>query len=207
MSSLETAAPDEAEEVLDYWFGSEAQDDLVSKEKSGLWWGHAEETDQEIRSRFGDLMEKAQAGELGDWRATARGTLALVVLLDQFSRNAYRGTPRMFAQDEAARGMTLEAIDNGQVSQLRPIEQVFLLMPLEHSEDLAHQDLMVDRATELASEVPDEWAELFEGYIGFAEAHRKIIRRFGRFPHRNQILSRDSTEEEVEFLKEPGSSF
>jgi uncharacterized protein (DUF924 family) len=199
--------PDEAIDVLEYWFGTEADDAAVAEQKSALWWGHAEETDAEIERRFGGLMEQAQDGELADWHDTPRGALALILLLDQFSRNVYRDTARMFAQDAAARVLTLKGLEDESVSSLRPIEQVFFLLPLEHSENLDHQNLMVERCLELAREVPEAWREVFENYVGFAEAHRKIIRRFGRFPHRNQILGRDSTSEEVEFLKEPGSSF
>ena len=207
MTGLEARTQERAEEVLEYWFGLDEDDAKVAEDKSGLWWGHAEDTDQEIRQRFEGLMEEAQSGDLDHWQSTARGRLALIVLLDQFSRNVYRGTARMFAQDGVARSLTLGGLENGQYSELRPIERVFFLLPLEHSEELTDQNLMVEHVTRLAKEVPPQWTELFEHYIDFAEAHRKIIRRFGRFPHRNEILSRDSSEEEVEFLKEPGSSF
>ena len=175
--------------VLTFWFK-----DIQPKQ----WWATDPEFDALVRERFLDLLQRASAGELFPWRATAAGRLAEIIVLDQFSRNMYRHTPQAFAQDPMALVLSQEAVTAGALADLAdPMERAFLLMPYMHSESkLIH-----------AQAEP-----LFEAHtpadnLEFERRHRAIIERFGRYPHRNQSLGRPSTEEEIEFLKQPGSRF
>lgn len=194
-------------QVLEFWFGSNPDDGAVAREKADLWWKANPATDQEIGSRFGVLVEAAGRGELSAWAETPCGLLALILLTDQFPRNIHRKTPKSFAFDPAARAFCKHGIARGFDLQLRPIERVFHYLPLEHSEALEDQDESVRLFAELVQLSPAKDRELFAGYLRFAERHREIIARFGRFCHRNPILGRPSRPEEVEFLKQPGSSF
>lgn len=172
------------DEVLEFWFADPSR-----------WWRKDPAFDDEIRARFEALHEEIDRGEHEDWCAAPRGALAYVIVLDQFSRNMFRGTARMFASDARALAAARAAIGRGDDRQLAPAEQTFLYMPFMHSEDLADQE----RAVELFRAHGDE--------ASYAVRHRDIIRRFGRFPHRNELLGRASTPEELAFLTEPGSSF
>ncbi|MRG94031.1 DUF924 family protein [Polyangium spumosum] len=198
---------DEIEKVLLAWFGAEADDATVVKRQSGLWFAKSDETDRFLRETFGDLVERALRGELSSWRATLRGRLALIVLCDQFTRNIFRGTPRAFAGDPLALAAAREMIAAGEDASLRPFERVFVYLPLEHAEDLAAQEEAVARFARLLGDAPGEARGYFDGFHDYAVRHRDVIQRFGRFPHRNVILGRASTDEEIVFLKEPGSSF
>jgi len=193
--------------LLDFWFGTDPDDAVVAKEQAALWWSKNKQTDQEIRSRFEDQVRAAAQGELDPWARTARGRLALIILLDQLPRNIYRETAQAFLHDEKALALSLEGLHLGMDRQLRPIERVFFYLPLEHSECLAHQERSVERFSDLVTTVPAEQKSTFEEYLNFAVRHRDIIERFGRFPHRNTTLGRKSTAEELAFLAEDGSSF
>jgi uncharacterized protein (DUF924 family) len=197
----------DSETVLAFWFGDAEDDAEVAAEKAKLWWSADAVVDEAIRTRFGTLVEGAANGDLADWAETPRGLLALVILTDQFPRNIYRKTPRAFAFDAAARAYCRHGVARGFDRHLRPIERVFLYLPLEHSESLADQDESVRLFSELAHRAPPAHQKVFADYLRFAERHREIIARFGRFCHRNAILGRPSRPEEVEFLKQPGSSF
>lgn len=182
--------PASAEDVA-----TEAQDFLGYWRDGGmpLWFGKAPQRDQRLRERYLPLYERAARGELAAWSATAEGALALVVLLDQFPRNAFRGSPRMYATDELARHAARAAVERGFHRQV-PLElQKFFVLPFAHSESVADQE----RAVALAAEVGPVERER-------TEHHRDIVRRFGRFPHRNAILGRPSTAEEERFLAEGG---
>jgi uncharacterized protein (DUF924 family) len=193
--------------LLDFWFGTEPDDAVVAKAQASLWWSKNKLTDDEIRSRFEAQVRAAAQGELDPWAATARGRLALILLLDQLPRNIYRETAQAFRHDGKALALSLEGLDLGKDRQLRPIQRVFFYLPLEHSECLAHQERSVECFSDLVATVPAEHKSIFEEYLNFAVRHRDIIARFGRFPHRNEILGRASTAEESAFLAEPGSSF
>lgn len=186
-ASVET----EAREVLDFWFG--AAESLGSPRIE--WFRKDPAFDAEIRRRFGDLHARAARGELDAWRANAESMLALIVVLDQFSRNIYRRDARAYAQDERARAYAREALMRGDDLGALPVERQFFYLPFEHSEDVADQE----RAVELMASL--ESFEETRGLTAWAEKHCDIIRRFKRFPHRNKILGRTSTPEEVEFLK------
>ena len=170
------------DEVLGFWFSPEAQ---------ARWFDSTPQFDRTIAERFGALHDRALAGELDHWTGDAAGALALLILLDQFPRNMFRGTPRAFESDAKALAVSKAAIEKG-FDQERPLrERTFFYLPLEHSENLADQVECV-RLTREAS---------YEDYLDYAIAHHDIIARFGRFPHRNAILGRASSEEEAEFLK------
>lgn len=196
-----------AETLLSFWFGAAADDVAVARSQAALWWSKHPDADQGIRERFEGLLQRSMAGPPPGWPDTPRGRLARVILLDQFPRSMYRGRPEAFIWDETAREAASAALASGDECHLRPIERVFLYLPFEHSESLEDQDLAVERFRELCAQAPETGHQVFEGFLDFALRHRDIIRRFGRFPHRNAILGRSSTAGEAAFLQEPGSSF
>ncbi|WP_158080807.1 DUF924 family protein [Pelomonas sp. KK5] len=192
---LEPAA---VQQVLNFWFGAvgSADDGQIRRQ----WFVKDEAFDEEIRRRFGALIEKSLDGELHDWLVRPQGKLAAILVLDQFTRNAFRGQARSFAGDPQALTIALELLHSG--VELAPLERWFALMPLEHAEDLAVQDRSVHEFEALAASD----ARLKDA-LDYARRHREVIVRFGRYPHRNAILGRESTPEEIEFLKQPGSGF
>lgn len=196
-----------AGEVLRWWFGDAEDDGAVIAGKGAIWFRGGAAVDAEIRARFADLREQAVAGNLDAWLASPRGRLALVILVDQFSRNLFRGDARAFAHDPLALGWARAAVADGTHRLLRPIERVFLYLPFEHSEALADQERSLELYGALAGEVPATLAERFDGFLDYARRHHEIIARFGRFPHRNAVLGRASTAAETAFLQTPGSSF
>lgn len=196
-----------AEEILEFWFGDETDDATAAQQKADLWWGKNTQTDQEIRARFTELVERAAAGKLNDWGAAPRGRLALILLTDQFPRSIYRDSTGAFAHDAKALEICLGGLEWGFDRSLRPIERVFFYLPLEHAESIQHQERSVALFRQLLGDVVDDQKRVFEEFFDFAVRHREIIARFGRFPHRNKILGRESTPEELAFLREPGSSF
>ena len=195
------------ESIRSFWFGNSPDDAIMAKDNSKMWWSKQPDLDAQIRARFEETFEAAVAGRLDSWADTASGTLALILLTDQFPRNMYRGTPAAFAQDGLARRWALEGLARGDDKKLRPIERVFFYLPLEHAESLPLQTQAVSLFNQLFQDVPADQMELFRGFLMYALRHRRVIERFGRFPHRNEILQRPGTEEEVAFLLEPGSSF
>lgn len=197
---------DVANRVLDYWFGDLKADPLAEQKKS-LWFNSTVDTDNDIREQFGPNVARAHEGDYQELRKSARGQLALIILLDQFTRNIYRGTPKAFASDPRALHYALDLIASGQHKKLSPIERVFVYLPLEHTEDISMQEQCAKLYDELRNDVPDQDRGLFDVFYDYAIRHKVIVERFGRFPHRNKILGRESTPEEIEFLKQPGSSF
>ena len=195
------------EELLELWFGNLEDDAEVGESQSALWWGQSSATDEMLGGRFGQAASAAAAGTLDHWSGSPRGRLALILLLDQLPRVIHRGTPAAFATDARARWVASKGLASSADRLLRPIERVFFYLPFEHSENRADQQRSIDLFEAMADEVPDKWRALFDGYVEFAVRHREIVDRFGRFPHRNAILGRGSTPEEVEFLKEAGSGF
>ena len=189
------------EEIHRFWFGTLNAAGLCAPEHNKLWFAAGEDTDDTLRSRFGSCLEQAKSGALNSWAAGDRGLVALVVLLDQFSRNIYRGSAESFAADPAALALAQAAIDEGRHQQLPVIHRVFLYLPLEHCEDLAVQETCVRLFEELVQQSGQPEVENFARY---AVAHRDAIAAFGRFPHRNEILGRPSTEQELAWLAEHG---
>lgn len=174
--------------VLEFWFN-----DIEPQS----WWAADPAFDTLIRDQFAQAVIQAVQGEFYTWRVTAKGRLAEIIVLDQFSRNVYRHTPKAFGQDPMALALAQEAVAMGVLNELNPDERAFLLLPFMHSESrLIHVQ---------AERLYSEWAP--ENNYRFELRHKEIIDRFGRYPHRNIILNRESTPEELEFLKQPGSSF
>lgn len=198
---------EDAAAILRFWFGEHADDPETARMQAALWWSRQAAIDADIRTRFGATLDAAAAGMLDAWAETPRGLLALIVLLDQFPRSIHRGTPRAFASDARALHWAAQAVALGTDRQWRPIERVFGYLPFEHAESMAAQQRAVVLFSELPRVVPEAQRALFDGYLDYAERHRDIIARFGRFPHRNAILGRSSTEAEQAFLATPGSSF
>jgi uncharacterized protein (DUF924 family) len=160
-----------------------------------------------LQERFGAAASAAAAGVLDHWTGSPRGRLALILLVDQLPRAIHRDTPEAFAQDDSARKTAAQGLESGADRLLRPIERLFFYLPFEHSEDLEDQDRSVELFHELALSVPEEQCPTFAAFVDYAKRHREVIVRFGRFPHRNRILGRESTAEEIAFLEQPGSSF
>ncbi len=196
------------EEILNFWFGESEEDSQVLEQKGSLWFSKNDQVDREIEQRFGALVDVAdKQGVLRGKEPAAKRYLATILLLDQFTRNIYRGDARAFGSDSIALQLALEALTNGYDKELRPIERVFVYLPLEHSEDKHIQQQSVELFEQIRGVVSEQCQSAFDSFHDYAIRHQDIIERFGRFPHRNQILGRDSTAEEVTFLQQPNSSF
>ncbi len=191
-----------AEEILKFWFGDPADPDGEYGQQRQVWFKKDPAFDDTLRRLFLADYEAAAAGDLEPWRHQPRACLALVLLLDQFPRNLFRGEARSFASDRAARDLACHALAQGYDQQVLPVERIFFYLPLEHSENLADQDRCVDLVRSLQAVHPE-----FESPLDYALRHREVIQRFGRFPHRNEILGRETTPAEAEFLQQPGSRF
>lgn len=183
--------------VLEFWFGAEGL-----RTPRDVWFRKDPAFDAEIRARFGDLIEHALAGRLDHWGADGpESALALIIVLDQFTRNVFRDTPRMFAGDERALAIARRLVESGADRDLAPTQRWFAYLPFEHAESPAEQERAVALFDDLRA-YPES-----AGAYDWAVRHRDVIRRFGRFPHRNDILGRTSTAEEIAFLETPGSRF
>jgi uncharacterized protein (DUF924 family) len=198
---------DEITSVLQFWFGDLDARGAADPEHAARWWTKDDGFDARIREHFGALHAAVAGGERETWLASDRGSLAYVIVLDQFSRNMFRGSARSFEYDASALRAAIAAIARGVDRRLAFDERGFLYMPLMHSEDLAMQERCVALFAALCDEAPDTLREQAARSLSYAERHRDIVKRFGRFPHRNALLGRTSTFEEVSFLTEPGSSF
>lgn len=190
--------------ILDYWFGTLDAAGVPAPEVERRWFNADERIDSEIRARFEADLRNAAGGRLVRWEREARSALALVILFDQFPRNMYRGTPRAFLFDEHARAVAARALRAGHEAALWPIERVFLYLPFEHSESADDQAEAVRRFSALVEAVPEEQRQRFREFLRHGERHREVIERFGRFPHRNAVLGRESTPEERAFLEGGG---
>ena len=194
--------------VLDYWIGPAAHDHLAADRLHKRWFIKSAETDAFIETQFGDLLEALSNGLADAWfEAGPRQTLAAVIVLDQFSRNIYRGTPKAFAFDGLALRLSKAALERGDSDQLTEVERSFLLMPLEHSEALADQEACVQAFESLISACRPSFQPLIKNSLDYARQHQKVIEQFGRFPHRNDILGRENTSAEADYLNQPGSGF
>jgi uncharacterized protein (DUF924 family) len=187
--------------ILRFWFGDPQVDDSYQQRRK-LWFRKRPQVDQEIRDRFQSLYDRAVAGEFSDWQRSPQGSLALLLLFDQFPRNMFRDSAQAFATDPLALAIAEAAIVQDFDQLLEPIRRIFVYLPLEHSENLDHQRRSVELFRQLHSQHPE-----FADILDYAIRHQQVIERFGRFPHRNQWLDRPSTPEEMEFLQQPGSSF
>ena len=186
-------------EILDFWFGREGEESYGEFREA--WFIKDSEFDREVRDRFEGAYEEAAAGKLDHWKDEAWSCLALIILLDQFPRNMFRGDPKTYAADDKALEAARHAVEHAYDRELPPYGRLFVYLPFEHSEDLEDQRSSVELFRELAAEMRSE------DLLGYAVRHLEIIERFGRFPHRNEILGRATTPEEAEFLRGPDSSF
>jgi uncharacterized protein (DUF924 family) len=186
--------------VMDFWFGRHGDRGRDTPRRP--WFEKSDAFDEQIRNRFGTLIPRAIAGELRAWSAEPEGAVALILVLDQFPRNVFRGSAQAFAGDARALAAARALVDSGTDRTLPGVQRQFVYLPFEHAEDMAAQDESLRLFALLESEAPAV------GEVSvWAQRHREIIARFGRFPHRNAALGRTSTAEEIEFLKQPGSSF
>ena len=193
--------------LLEWWFGSADDPNAVAAQQGTLWFGKRDSQDLEARERFGELVEQALAGGLTEWAQRPEGWLALVLLLDQLPRMIYRDTPKAFSGDTRAQALVAQGIAADLDRRLPAMQRSFIYLVFEHCEHLAVQNEGVSRFAALHDEQPEEDRPVFADQLDYAERHQKIIARFGRFPHRNAILGRESTAEELAFLREPGSRF
>jgi len=211
---------DDALRVREFWFGKALtgplQGELAStavalKRRMEIWFEtnpqEASQQDEMVRSQFGDLVDRAVSGELDGWADSPRRRLSLIIVLDQFPRQIYRGTARAFAYDPAALALTLSGMQLAADGALNLVERLFFYMPLQHAEASEVQDESVSAYRRLVEESPAELRSTFEASQQFAEKHRAIIRQFGRFPHRNKILERENTPEEAVYFKRGGETF
>ena len=196
----------EIERILDFWFG-EIKDGLNVEDRNKFWFMPNVNVDSTIRDKFEDLVTGAGSGKLKSWESTPGGSLALIILLDQFTRNIFRGKPDAFQYDSIARRICSEGIKNGTDKKLEIIERCFYYLPLEHFENLEDQDRCVKLFKELLVRVDKSKISLIKNSLDYAVLHRKIIEEFGRFPHRNIILNRESTQPDLAFLLNQGIKF
>ena len=213
---------DDALRVREFWFGKSltgalpGQGELASqavllKRRVDLWFETnpklVGQQDEIVRAQFQGLLERAVQGELDGWADSPRRRLSLIILLDQFPRQIYRGTAQAFAYDPAALALTLSGMQLAADGALNLVERLFFYMPLQHAESTEVQDEAVSAYKRLVTESPVELRSTFEKSLEYAEHHRDLIRQFGRFPHRNKILGRESTPEELAYLKKTGETF
>ncbi|MEY4579141.1 MAG: hypothetical protein RL701_3844 [Pseudomonadota bacterium] len=205
LRSLETTS----ESVLSFWFGELDALGRAANAQRDRWWKRDAAFDQQIRLQFGALHTAALRGELRDWLTTPRSTLAYIIVLDQFSRNLFRDTSEQFAGDEKALTAAINGIELGldRDRALRLEERTLFYLPLMHNEQLALQERCLQLYRDMSQELSGSARASMLNRIGYAERHRDIVRKFGRFPHRNQFLGRSSTPEECDFLELPESRF
>jgi uncharacterized protein (DUF924 family) len=202
-----------AQDLLLFWFGPRPYTAPQVQQHTRLWFGEhnapelTPQTDELIRERYGELTLAAEQGRLTAWESSPRRRLALILLFDQFSRNIYRGSARAYAQDLDALSLTVSGMQIGADATLDPVERLFFYMPLMHAESLDVQEESVAAFRRLREEAPADLHRIFQASLDSAVEHRDIIARFGRFPHRNRVLGRESTPEEIEWLASGGSDF
>lgn len=191
--------------VLHFWFGYSTHHAAGLTDRQGLWFSGDYDFDEQIARRFAGLLARLASGEARKWASNGpRERLAAIIVLDQFSRNMFRNTPGAFENDPLARQLAHEALKLGEDRLLHPVERWFLYMPLEHSEDMADQRLSVKKFTELAEAAPEGYRPAFDNALDYAKRHAAVIRRFGRYPHRNAILGRETTPGEAAWLEKNG---
>lgn len=201
------STPFDRDAILDFWLGTDFPSPAAIAAGTARWFARNDALDAEIRERFGAMME---AGIRGDYDAaleTPQDRLALLILLDQFPRNSYRGTAQAFAGDPRALTLALEGIRLGEDQALHPVARLFCYLPLEHSEDLAMQERCVTLFERLHDGTDRQYGSSYEQWLDYAIKHHDVIARFGRFPHRNFVLGRASSAEEQDYLAQPGAGF
>lgn len=204
---------DHARTILSFWFGPQPYTPQRMGERMRFWFSGTEPQellelkDRDIEERFGAVMERAASGALDSWANSPRRRLALILLLDQFPRNVYRGKSAAYATDPRAAELALEGLQIAADATLDPVERIFFYMPLQHAESLELQDESVAATRRLLTEAPAGTEEYFQSVLRFAELHRDIIQHYGRFPHRNVALGRRPTPDELQYLRNGGPRF
>ncbi len=193
--------------VLDFWLGDDFPSADSVAERVRRWFVKDAAADAKIRDQFGDVIDAALTGAFDDQVVDTRDWLALLILLDQFPRNVFRDSPRAFAGDAKALALALAGIARGDDQNVHPMTRLFCYLPLEHSEELAMQDRSVALFRNLRDQATADVVQSADGWLDYAISHREVIARFGRFPHRNAVLGRESTPEELAYLAEPDSGF
>ena len=207
------AAPASAQTILHFWFGPKPYTHARVQHQTRLWFPAAvapelvPQADELIRERFAETLQAAETGALQTWESSPRRRLALILVLDQFSRHCYRGTPQAFAQDHAALSLSVSGMQFGADGALDPLERIFFYMPLQHAEALDVQEEAVAAFRRLIEEAPAELHDTFSSALRSAIEHRDLIARFGRFPHRNAVLGRESDSQEEAWLAREGQPF
>jgi uncharacterized protein (DUF924 family) len=191
--------------VHEFWFGADYLKDPLKNRK--MWWHQPDGIDDLIRKEFTEVLDLANSGQCDSWPSLPNGLVSLIVLLDQFPRHIFRGTSQAFAYDSKALALCKKSLDSDRDYGMEWVERQFFLMPLEHSENLEDQKRAVEEFKKLIQDTPREFKDYMKDNSEYALKHFVIIERFGRFPHRNEILGRPSTPEEIEFLKQPGNRF
>lgn len=202
-----------ANEVLEFWFGRGPWDKARLDERSRFWFGGGDgpaavaERDALIRAQLEPMLERASRGEFAAWAASPKRRLALILLFDQVPRNAYRGSAAAFAFDREALALSVEGLQLAADAALDPLERLFFYLPLEHAESMEAQDAAVASFERLVTEAPPGLKPFCEYTLKFAHQHREIVAKFGRFPHRNQVLGRQSTPDELAWLNDNAGIF
>ena len=196
-----------ANDIIDFWYAGSNQDLNLLAARNAVWFHGGSDFDAKIRRRFAPAIEAALRGELDDWQESPLTRCALILVLDQFTRNVYRGSAEAFAGDTRALALCRKGIELGHDRELNLAERRFFYLPLEHAEDLAVQDQSVACFEALVGAAPPALREEFVSNVGYANHHRDIVREFGRFPHRNEILGRTSSEAEIAYLRDGGARF
>lgn len=208
-NNTNTGSPDRRiDSLLDFWFEGHPADSGRMQALKKKWFSSSPDDDRELEQAFGQLADAAARGELDAWADTPRGRLALIILLDQLPRSLQRRTAAAFAEDDRALALCLDGLDRGLDETLHPLERVFFCMPLQHAESRETQALALETFRRLAAiDMEESVAAIVQNAADFAVLHKEIVDRFGRFPHRNKVLGRESTDEELEFLASGKSSF
>lgn len=196
-TQIETANPDS---INTYWLGTDQTSVEQMKAQWKLWYTASAETDNFIRERFGEALRLAESGDLDHWQETPAGSLALIVLLDQFSRNLFRGTPDAYRNDPKALQIAEHAVASGQHLEMSVPGRVMLYHPYHHAESLLGQEKALQLFSDLKDNSAEQWHDELANHLKFVRNHAGLVRQFGRFPHRNQILGRSSTPEELTHL-------
>jgi len=195
------------DEVLEFWFDDALDSPAASAARGSFWFGSDPAADSLIWELYADVVTDAAAGHYDDWLQTARGRLALIILLDQFPRNIFRGTAEVYRYDPVVITLAQAGVALGQLAGMSVPEQAFFLMPYQHSEALDVQRAGVALMQAMVAEAPPEWRDTAQNFADFAVRHHDIVESYGRFPHRNRVLGRSSTDAEARFLQEGGETF
>ena len=195
------------ESMLDFWIGADNISPEGWDEKQKLWYASDTSVDDEIRERFGAELDAAERGKRENWKDSLRGQLALIVLYDQFSRNLYRGSPDVYRNDAEAVAVTDMIVSAGQLAELNVPAHILVFHPYHHAEDQHRQERVLDLARQLLTRCEPGWRQSIESNLAYMENHAGVIRRFGRFPHRNRVLARESTPEEIQHLEKDCRTF